>query len=66
MVCIMPVAALTGVRVSGSAPIARLPTPSTDVRLPMQMLQVPRSKLLDCFPSIVHYAGQNLFGAQVC
>jgi len=41
----MPVA-LTGVRVSGSAQIARLPTPATDVRLPLQMLQAPRSKLL--------------------
>jgi len=41
-VCIMPVA-LTGVRVSGSAPITRLPTP-TDVRLPLQMLQAPRSE----------------------
>jgi len=40
----MPVA-LTGVRVSGSAPIARLPTPATDVRLPIQMLQAPHSKL---------------------
>ena len=40
----MPVA-LTGVRVSGSTPVARLPTPATDVRLPIQMLQAPRSKL---------------------
>jgi len=53
----MPVA-LSGVRVSGSAPITRLPTPGTDVRLPLHMLQPPRSKLfiiLDRTEKIVRF-----------
>jgi len=51
----MPVA-LTGVHMSGSPPIARLPSPATDVRLPIQMVQAARGKHL-------YALDQNTFNA---